>query len=404
MAPNYMAAPGNYMPQMGLMSQPYPPKNLADHVYFDQRNGNFGYLAKTDANTMGQLGDAHLNEYFYQELVPHHKKPINPESIFERYKQTNNLEDIAEENSLQESGSLCLSKAPKDSLSFSSPENLKKIHFDEKSAEFVKSKEPWELESRAFAKDVFFDAVESQVSKETRKALNISGSLNLVSPVTSMTFLTADRATPHSNVPRPNPGPPLKVDTTLEHLKLKKVPEDVPRSPKKKRLLYKKKIKATQKPQIDPIVQERRKDVSIERKVSVFDEMQSKIPQKGKQSSKKKQRPRRSREKIRVSRSKSPVTSAYKKILLTKTSTNLDIKEVVEKSLQKNQTRRLSLSPESRGKWTLSRQEFKNLRKKFSLHVLKPRTAGLGKNDVKQKFRIKSMVLKSEARERSEQK
>lgn len=394
-APNYLPPNGNLIPGMGLLSQPFASNNFHENVYFDQRNGNFGFLGKGGVPEMGQFADAHLNEFFYQELVPQHKKTQNPDSIFEKYKQTNKLENIEEENSYQESESLNLSKPPRDSLSFSSPENLKKIHFDERSANFVKAREPWELESRAFAKDVFFDALESQSSGTTRKRLNVSGSLNLVSPVNSSLFLALDKSSPTG--PRPNSS----IGSFNEAPKAQKESRPKPESPKIKRQLYKKKPKTTVKPKLSPLVQKRRKDVSIDRKKPVFDELPTNLPKKMLINAKRV--PLRSKEKVVVSRSKSPVTTAYKKILLANTSKNLDIKEVVQKSLQKNQRRRLSLSPDSGTRWTLSRHEFKNLRKKLSLQVLTPKKFGSARVDVKKQFRIKSMVLKGN-REASGQK
>jgi hypothetical protein len=373
--PNFINPSPNYLPGIGMVSQPY---GSSEGMYYDQRKPNsiYDYQRRQGygMNEMQSYGDPQLYDYFYQELVPISKKINDPATIFEKYKQTNNLEDIVEENSLNESESIHLSQVQKDSLSFSSPENLKRIYLATESSEILKSKEPWELDSRAYPKDVFFELQDSHISQNTRRILNASDSINFISPNTSSRLLMNDKGNNFhlKNITTLNKDSKLIKKTNRMNNKIsiqgKKKSNDSPLIVQK---LYKNIKPEKEDKKSNPVVKIRKFKNSKEKNVIEFNmPLTNSIIVKKKKMANQSKHLKRSTEKVIRTRSKSPVTSAYKKILLENKSKNLDIKDVVQKSLQKSQLRRLSLSPDKKNKWRISKKEFKSIKKNFSLNVL----------------------------------
>jgi hypothetical protein len=318
-----------------------------------------------------QYIEPQLYDYFYQDLVPLAKKKAKPEQIFDRYKQTNNLEDIAEEESLNESSTMFNSNVKENYISISSPENLKKNSFKMNPPEI--KKEPWELENNPYPHDVFFEANESHKS---RKLLNVSDSTNLISPIVSGRRIVNEVNANNNNVNTYNQNSNFLIK--------KKIDPKNKKSEKNVNLKFRKEIKGFESPILqkfsydygipkndqtkEPIIKIRKNKESENKKKEIKTNIVSPkgITLRKKRSFILDKKLANSKEKVIISRSKSPVTSAYKKILLENKSKNLDIREVVKKSLRKNKQRRLSLSPENKEKWDLTKKERKIIKKNSS--------------------------------------
>lgn len=352
-----MQSYGNYMPNMNMMPPPYAPEyHMNQYPYYDP-GYNMGHQAYADKYSFQKQGEhaqymePQLYDYFLQEMAP---KKNKPQMIFEKYKQTNNLEDIAEEESLNDSATQFDSLMHKKLSISSAEEPIKRpIGFSRVS----KNKEPWELETSPYPDDVFFDANES---KRSRKLLNVSDSMNLASPLASGRLIARDLQAKKGNVSemvflrKVGGSGKVSVGRNLESPLLEKfIVNKTPKEP-------------------ESIVQIRKYKAS-EKSNKMSNHMSpSSLILKKKKGTVREQRVNRSKEKekVVVSRSKSPVTSAYKKILLENTSKNLNIKEVVQKSLQKNRTRRLSLSPDNEDSWKITKQEKKIIKKNSSEGIL----------------------------------